>query len=88
MLTSLGELNFGYISDYVDDIWIANDEEILSAMRLIYERMKIVVEPSSAVTLAAILNNKSIVKGKKVGVIISGGNVDLDSFFEGYDLSY
>lgn len=88
LLTSLGVLNFGYISDNVNDIWLANDEEILSAMRLIYERMKIVVEPSSAVTLAAILNNKSIVKDKKVGVIISGGNVDLDSFFNGYELSY
>jgi threonine dehydratase len=53
-------------------------------MRLIYERMKIVIEPSSAVTLAAIINNKEKLKGKKIGLILSGGNVDLDSFFEGY----
>ncbi|MFN3195571.1 MAG: pyridoxal-phosphate dependent enzyme [Chlorobiota bacterium] len=85
LLTSLGKLNFEYISDNVDDIWLANDEEILSAMRLIYERMKIVVEPSSAVTLAAIINNKKMLKGKKIGVILSGGNVDLDSFFDGYE---
>lgn len=87
LLTSLGKLNFGYIRDNVDDIWLANDEEILSAMRLIYERMKIVIEPSSAVALAAIINNKENLKGKKIGVILSGGNVDLDSFFSGYDLS-
>jgi threonine dehydratase len=84
LLTSLGKLNFGYIRDNVNDIWLANDEEILSAMRLIYERMKIVIEPSSAVTLAAIINNKEKLKGKKIGLILSGGNVDLDSFFEGY----
>jgi len=84
LLTSLGELNFHYIQKYVDDIWLSSDEDTLSAMRLIYERMKIVIEPSSAVALAAVLNNKEVLEGKKIGIIISGGNVDLDSFFNSY----
>lgn len=82
LLTSLGELNFNYISKYVDDIWLATDSEIIAAMRLIYERMKIVVEPSSAVTLATLIRNKATVKGKKLGVIISGGNVDMSGLFD------
>ncbi len=77
LLTSLGELNFEIISKYVDDILTANDDEIKSAMRLIWERMKIIVEPSSAVPLAIILNNKELFAGKKVALILSGGNVDL-----------
>ena len=58
------------------DILTVSDEEIIAAMRLMWERMKIVVEPSGAVVLAAILKNKALFQGKKVGVIISGGNVD------------
>ena len=54
-----------------------DDQEILAAMHLIWERLKIVIEPSSAVTLAAVLRNKQLFSDKKVGLILSGGNVDL-----------
>lgn len=78
LLTNLGELNFGIIKEHIHDILTVNDDEILKAMRLIWERMKIIIEPSCAVPFAAILKNKVVFKGKKVGVILSGGNVDLD----------
>ena len=77
LLTSLGKLNFAIIIQYVDDILTADDTEIIEAMRLVYERMKIVIEPSCAVPLAALLKNKEQFRGKKVGIILSGGNVDL-----------
>lgn len=77
LLTSVGKLNFEIIMQYVDDILTADDTEIIEAMRLVYERMKIVIEPSCAVPLAALLKNKERFKGKKVGIILSGGNVDL-----------
>jgi threonine dehydratase len=77
LLTSLGKLNFAIIMQYVDDILTADDAEIIEAMRLVYERMKIVIEPSCAVPLAALLKNKERFRGKKVGIILSGGNVDL-----------
>lgn len=77
LLTSLGKLNFELIQKYVDDILLATDPQIIEAMRLIYERMKIVIEPSCAVPLAALLANKGRFEGKKVGIILSGGNVDL-----------
>ncbi|SDC95166.1 threonine dehydratase [Algoriphagus faecimaris] len=78
LLTSLGKLNFELIQRYVDDILLANDDQIIEAMRWIYERMKIVIEPSCAVPLAALLANKERFAGKKVGIILSGGNVDLE----------
>ena len=59
------------------EIITVTDEEIIAAMRLIWERMKIIVEPSSAITLAIVLKNKSYFKGKRIGLILSGGNVDL-----------
>lgn len=77
LLTSLGKINFAIIIEYVDDIFTVTDEEIIEAMRLIYERMKIVIEPSCAVPLAALLKHKERFKGQKVGIILSGGNVDL-----------
>jgi len=77
LLTPLGSKNLEIIREYVTDILTVSDEEIIAAMRLMWERMKIVVEPSGAVVLAAILKNKALFQGKKVGVIISGGNVDL-----------
>ncbi len=78
LLTSLGKLTFEIISENVDAIMTAPDSSIIQAMRLIWERMKIIVEPSSAVALAIILDNKNHFKNKKVGVILSGGNVDLE----------
>lgn len=77
LLTSLGDRNFAIIMDKVDDIVTVSEESIVEAMRLIWERMKIIIEPSSAVPLAAILEKKVKVKGKKVGIILSGGNLDL-----------
>ncbi len=77
LLTSLGKLNFEIISKNVDEIFTANDDEIKSAMRLVWERMKIIIEPSSAVPLAVVLKNKELFAGQKIAIIISGGNVDL-----------
>jgi threonine dehydratase len=77
LLTSLGERNFQIIMKNVDDIVTVSEEKIVEAMRLIWERMKIIVEPSSAVPLAAILEGKIDVQNKKVGIILSGGNLDL-----------
>ena len=77
LLTSLGERNFAIISEKVDDIVTVSEENIMEAMRLIWERMKLIIEPSSAVPLAAILEGKIGVQYKKVGIILSGGNLDL-----------
>lgn len=76
--TSLGSLTFPIIMENVDDIVTVSEQGIIDAMRLIWERMKLIVEPSSAVPLAAILEGKVNVKGLKTAVILSGGNVDLD----------
>lgn len=76
--TSLGSLTFPIILKYVDCIITVSEEDIIMAMRLVWERMKILIEPSSAVPVAALMNGKLDVEGKKVGIIISGGNVDLD----------
>lgn len=75
--TQLGHINFPIIQQHVERIIRVEEHEIVAAMRLIWERMKIIVEPSSAVTLAAILKEKQAFEDKKVGVILSGGNVDL-----------
>ena len=77
LLTSLGERNFAIILEKVDDIVTVSEENMVEAMRMIWERMKIIIEPSSAVPLAAILEKKVDVQGKKVGIILSGGNLDL-----------
>ncbi|MFK5998633.1 MAG: pyridoxal-phosphate dependent enzyme [Rhodobacterales bacterium] len=75
----LKELTWHFVSNHVTDILTASEDEIIEAMKLIWKRMKIVMEPSSAVPLATILKNKDIFAGKRVGVIITGGNVDLDA---------
>ena len=75
--TNLGSNNFPIIQKYVDQIICVEEVEIINAMKLIWERLKIVVEPSSAVAFAAVLKSKELVKNKKVGIILSGGNVDL-----------
>jgi threonine dehydratase len=77
--TSLGDLTFKIILEKTDAILTVSEDEIIHAMRLIWERMKIIIEPSCAVPFAAVLANKSQFEGKKVGIILSGGNVDLDS---------
>ncbi len=78
LLTSLGEITFELIRKYVTDIVTVSEEDIVLSMRTIWERMKIVVEPSAAVPLAALLAKKIGISTKRVGVILSGGNVDLD----------
>jgi threonine dehydratase len=78
LLTQLGDKTFTVIRKYVDDIVTVSEEGIIQAMRLIWERMKIVIEPSAAVPLAALIENKIDINGKRVGIILSGGNVDLD----------
>ena len=77
LLTSLGEINFEIIQKFINDIITATDQQAIEALRLIWERMKIVIEPSSAFPLAVILANKDLFAGKKIGVILSGGNADI-----------
>jgi len=74
----LKDLTWHFVSNYVSDVLTASEQEIVEAMRLTWARMKIVMEPSSAVPLATILKNRHIFAGKRVGVIITGGNVDLN----------
>jgi threonine dehydratase len=74
----IGTLTFPIIQKNVTDIFTLSETEIIDAMRLIWERMKILVEPSSSIALAAVLKEKQLFQGKKVGIIISGGNVDLN----------
>jgi threonine dehydratase len=75
----LKELTWHFVSNHVTDILTTSEDEIIEAMKLIWKRMKIVMEPSSAVPLAAILKNKETFAGKRIGVVITGGNVDLDA---------
>lgn len=75
----LKERTWHFVSSYVSDILTASEDEIIAAMKLTWQRMKLVMEPSCAVPLATILKNKEMFAGKRVGVIVTGGNVDLDS---------
>ncbi len=75
--TQLGDINFPIIQKYVTKIIRVEEQDIIAAMQLIWERMKIIIEPSSAVAFAALLKEKEQFKDKKIGIIISGGNVDL-----------
>jgi threonine dehydratase len=77
LLTSLGDKTYSILSQNLDKILTASDATIIEAMKLIWERMKIIIEPSSAVTLAVVLENKEKFAGKKIALILSGGNVDL-----------
>jgi threonine dehydratase len=79
LLTSLSELTFEIIRSRVDDILTVQERSIVLAMRLIWQRMKIIIEPSSAVAVAVILENQEKFAGKRVGIILSGGNVDLSN---------
>lgn len=77
----LSERTFAILSRHCDGILLANDDEVRSAMRLIFERMKQVVEPSGAVALAAVLRERERFAGRRVGILISGGNLDLSPLF-------
>lgn len=85
LLTKLGDKTFPIIQQHVTGILTVSDEEIIAALKLVYERMKIVIEPSSAVTLAAVVKNKELFAGKRVGIIFSGGNVDLKKLGEWFN---
>jgi len=77
--TNVGERNFPIIQRYVDDIVTVSEDAIISAMRTIWETMKIIIEPSAAVPYAAIVESKIDISGKRLGIILTGGNVDLDA---------
>ena len=79
--TSLGSNTFGIIREKVDQIITVSEEEIVDAMQFIWERMKLVVEPSGAVSLAGVLSKQMGLESRRVGIIISGGNIDLTDFF-------
>jgi threonine dehydratase len=78
LLTSLGQLNFSLIRQHVDAILCADDTAIISAMRLVWTRMKLLIEPSAAVGLAVVLSHPQRFAGKRVAIVFSGGNVDID----------
>lgn len=77
--TSLGDLTFAIIRQHVEQIVTVSEEAIIGAMRHVWERMKIIIEPSAAVPVAAVLAKQVELAGKRVGIILSGGNVDLDN---------
>lgn len=77
--TNLGDKNFPIIISLVSDIIRVEEKEIIHAMKLIWERMKLVIEPSSAVPFAALLKEKEKFRNKKIGIILSGGNVELSN---------
>jgi threonine dehydratase len=79
--TSICERTFNIIQKYVDKILTVSEMEIIEAMIFLWERMKIIVEPSGAVPLAALLSKKTEIRDKKVGLILSGGNIDIEPFF-------
>jgi threonine dehydratase len=76
----LGDLTFPIIKSLVTDILTVSEQDIIDAMKLFWSRTKIIIEPSSAVAFAVVLKNPNTFAGKKVGIILSGGNVDFDSF--------
>ena len=75
--TSLGDFTFPIMLQHVHEIYTCSEQKIIEAMKLVWERMKIIIEPSSAVALAILFENNIDIKGKRIGIIISGGNVDL-----------
>ncbi len=77
LLTSLSDKTFEIIKEHVNDIYTVTDDEIVAAMRIIWERMKIIIEPSCAVPFAVLLQQKAKFQGQKIGIILTGGNVDL-----------
>lgn len=85
LLTTLSERTLSIIRAHVTDIFLVTEDEIKSALRLVYERMKIVVEPSCVVPLAVVLKHKELFKGKQIGIILTGGNVDLKKFADWFN---
>lgn len=77
--TTVGQLTFPIIQKHVSEVFCVGEDEIIAAMRLVWERMKILIEPSAAVPVAAVLRQAETFRGQRVGVILSGGNVDLNA---------
>lgn len=77
--TGIGEINFAIMQRESVRVLTASDTETIAAMRLLWDRLKLIVEPSAAVCLAAMLGHAEVIRGRRVGVILSGGNVDLDA---------
>ena len=77
LLTRLSDRTFSIIRNHVTDIFTVSEDEIKAALKLVFERMKIVVEPSCVVPLAAVLKNRDVFAGKRVGIILTGGNIDI-----------
>ncbi len=80
--TSVGELTLAILHEHLAGFFVVEEHEIIEAMRFVFERLKLVIEPSSAVAVAPLLRQEPDLQNKRVGVIISGGNVDLTSYFE------
>jgi len=85
LLTNLSQRTFSIIRKNVDRIITISEQQILDAMKFLWERMKLVAEPSGACSLGGVLSNKVSVQNKRIGVIVSGGNVDLSEFFKEYE---
>ncbi|SKC75585.1 pyridoxal-phosphate dependent enzyme [Ohtaekwangia koreensis] len=86
LLTTVGDKTFPIIRDHVKGVITVSDQEIINAMRILWENLKVIVEPSGAVPFAAVLKAKDTFRNKKVGVILSGGNVDLSRAFKLFGL--
>jgi threonine dehydratase len=84
LLTSLGSITYEIVMKNVFDILTVSEENIIKAMKLIWERMKIIVEPSSAVPLSCLIENELNIRNKKIGLIISGGNVDFGQILKNF----
>ena len=82
LLTALGNKTYPVLKELLTEILLVNDKDILKSMKLIWERMKIIVEPSAAISLAVVLKNPKKFENRKVGLILSGGNVDLKKYFD------
>ena len=80
--TSLGDLTLALLRKHLEGFFVVEEHEIVHAMKVAFERLKIVIEPSSAVALAPVLRGESVLQGKRVGIIITGGNIDLTTFAE------
>ena len=78
LLVPLKDLTWHFVSNHVSEIYTASEQEIIEAMKLTWKHLRVVMEPSSAVPLATVLKNPEAFRGKRVGLIITGGNVDLD----------
>ena len=81
--TSVGTLTLPILREHLTGFFVVEEQEIIQAMRFVYERLKLVIEPASAVAIAPLLRQEPDLRDKRVGVIISGGNVDLSSYFDG-----